>query len=151
MELNNLFEIWDRFEVSSVSELEIDMQGVHFALKKQNGAGKLNSGSSAEAHAFSGTEKQDLKVSEFENAAKTKPAAEGIKAPLVGTFYAAPSPEAEPFVKVGSKVKAGDVVCIIEAMKMMNEVRANISGTVREVLVKDGSMIEYGQLMFVIE
>ncbi len=151
MELNNLFEIWDRFEVSSVSELELDMQGVHFALKKNSCIGKTGFESCAEADSFGENRGKNNKADVSDAESKIKGAAKGIKAPLVGTFYAAPSPEAESFVKVGSKVNAGDVVCIIEAMKMMNEVRADVSGTVREVLVRDGSMVEYGQLMFAIE
>ena len=74
-----------------------------------------------------------------------------IKAPLVGTFYVAPSEGAEPFVSVGDKVKKGQVIGIVEAMKLMNDVVAACSGTVAEVLVKDGDLVEYGQPLFVIE
>ena len=74
-----------------------------------------------------------------------------IDCPMVGVFYAASSPDAEPYVSIGSKVKKGDVVCIIEAMKLMNEVVASESGTVTEVLVKNGDLVEFGQPLFVIE
>ena len=74
-----------------------------------------------------------------------------IKAPLVGTFYAAPSEGADPYVSVGDKVKKGQVIGIVEAMKLMNDVVAACSGTVAEVLVKDGDLVEYGQPLFVIE
>ena len=74
-----------------------------------------------------------------------------ITSPIVGTFYSAPSPEAKAFVKVGDRVKAGQTVCILEAMKLMNDVVAACSGTVAEVLVKDGDLVEYGQPLFVIE
>ena len=70
---------------------------------------------------------------------------------MVGVFYAASSPDAEPYVSIGSRVKKGDVVCIIEAMKLMNEVVASESGTVTEVLVKNGDLVEFGQPLFVIE
>lgn len=68
-----------------------------------------------------------------------------ITAPLVGTFYSSPAPDQPPFVKVGDIVAEGDVVCIIEAMKFMNEVNSEISGKVAEILVKDGELVEYGQ------
>ena len=68
-----------------------------------------------------------------------------VKSPMVGTFYTAPSPDAEPFIKVGSKVSADSVVCIIEAMKVMNEIQAEESGTVAEILVANGDPVEYGQ------
>ncbi len=71
-----------------------------------------------------------------------------IKSPMVGVFYAAPSPDAEPFVKAGSRVKKGDVLCVIEAMKLMNEVNAEQDGTILEICVKNGDVVEYGQTLF---
>ncbi len=74
-----------------------------------------------------------------------------IKSPMVGTFYAASNPKAKPFVEVGSKVKKGDIVCVIEAMKLMNEVEAEIEGEVVEILVANESMVEFGQPLFVLK
>jgi acetyl-CoA carboxylase biotin carboxyl carrier protein len=71
-----------------------------------------------------------------------------ITAPIVGTFYISPSPEAAAFVKVGDKVEQGKVLCIIEAMKLMNEIEAEVSGTIAEVLVKNEEPVEYGQVLF---
>ena len=71
-----------------------------------------------------------------------------IKSPMVGVFYASPSPDAAPFVQVGSKVKKGDVVCIIEAMKLMNELTADMDGEVVDVCVNNGDVVEYGQPLF---
>jgi acetyl-CoA carboxylase biotin carboxyl carrier protein len=71
-----------------------------------------------------------------------------IKSPMVGTFYAQPEPGAEPYVRVGSRVTIGQTVCIIEAMKIMNEIEAELSGVVREVCVDDSSPIEYGQVLY---
>lgn len=68
-----------------------------------------------------------------------------IKSPMVGTYYAAPSPGAEPFVKVGQQVKVGDVVCIVEAMKMMNQIEADKAGTIESILVEDGQPVEFDQ------
>ena len=85
-------------------------------------------------------------------AAPAAPApAKVIESPLVGTFYRSASPEAEPFVQVGSKVTPDTTVCIIEAMKVMNEVKAEKSGIIKEILVENGNPVEYGMPIFVIE
>lgn len=74
-----------------------------------------------------------------------------VKAPIVGTFYRAPSPDADPFVEVGDSVSEGDVLCIIEAMKLMNEIECETSGTIEEILVEDAEPVEFDQKLFVIE
>ena len=73
------------------------------------------------------------------------------KSPMVGTFYRAPGPNAAAFVEVGQQVKAGDTLCIIEAMKLMNEIEAEKSGVVKEILVENGTPVEYGEPLFIIE
>lgn len=78
------------------------------------------------------------------------PAGNVVKSPLVGTFYAAPSEDAEPFVKVGDSVKEGQVLAIVEAMKLMNEIESDFTGTVKEILVENGQGVEFGQPLFVI-
>jgi acetyl-CoA carboxylase biotin carboxyl carrier protein len=70
-----------------------------------------------------------------------------VKSPMVGVFYAAPSPDAEPFVKVGDRVKKGDIICIIEAMKLMNEITAEEDGEVVDICVQNGEVVEYGQTL----
>jgi len=74
-----------------------------------------------------------------------------IKAPLVGVFYRAPSPESPPFVEVGSMVNKGDTLCIIEAMKVMNEIKSDYDGVIKEILVENAKPVEYGQVLFVIQ
>ena len=74
-----------------------------------------------------------------------------VTSPMVGTFYMAPSPGSEPFVKVGSKVKAGDVLCIIEAMKIMNELPSEASGVITEIVAKDNQTVEFGQVLMRID
>ncbi len=73
-----------------------------------------------------------------------------MNSPMVGTFYSAPNPESEPFVKVGDQINEGDVLCIIEAMKMMNEVKSEFSGTVKQILVENAEPVEFDQTLFVI-
>ncbi len=81
-------------------------------------------------------------------AAAPKPGATEVCAPMVGVFYVAPSPGAEPFVRVGSKVKKGETLCILEAMKLMNEVVAECDGEVAEICATDGELVEYGRVLF---
>ncbi len=85
-----------------------------------------------------------------ESAALATPAGHSVKSPMVGTFYRAPSPEAAAFVEVGQTVKAGDVICIVEAMKMMNQIEADKSGVVEAILVEDGQPLEFDQPMIII-
>lgn len=92
-------------------------------------------------------------VSAEQTAPAAAPAETGksIKSPIVGTFYSAPSPTKPPFVKVGDKVNEGDTVCIVESMKVMNEIQADVSGTVKSIAVKDGEAVEFGQPLIIIE
>ena len=74
-----------------------------------------------------------------------------VEAPLVGTFYRAPSPDSDPFVEIGDSVKSGDVLCIVEAMKSMNEIQSDVSGVVKEICVDNAEMVEFEQVLFRIE
>lgn len=92
-------------------------------------------------------------VSEDESQEKPQEKTSGniVKSPLVGTFYRSSSPESEPFVKVGDVVKKGQVLAIVEAMKLMNEIESEFDGTVKEILAENEQMVEYGQPLFIIE
>ena len=85
--------------------------------------------------------------------AASEPAKKGtpITSPMVGTFYKSPSPDADAFVSVGQSIKTGDVVCIVEAMKMMNEIESEVSGKVVEICVEDGQPVEFGQVLLYVE
>jgi acetyl-CoA carboxylase biotin carboxyl carrier protein len=84
-------------------------------------------------------------------AAAPQPAGHTLKSPMVGTFYRAPSPGAPPFVEIGQAVSKGQTLCIIEAMKLLNEIESDVSGTVKAILVENGQPVEYGQPLFLIE
>lgn len=86
-----------------------------------------------------------------EAAAPAEPTGTLVKSPMVGTFYASSTPGGKPFVEVGTTVKVGDALCIIEAMKIMNEIEAEVAGTIREILVENGQAVEFGQPLFVID
>lgn len=88
----------------------------------------------------------------FETPAVAKEEATNVvKSPMIGTFYSKPSPDSEPYVKVGDKVKKGEILCIIEAMKLMNEIESEFDGVVTEVLVEDGKPVDYGKPLFKIK
>jgi len=86
-----------------------------------------------------------------ETSAKQPVKGKAITSPMVGTFYASSSPDVEPFVEVGSEVKEGDIVCIIEAMKLMNEIKSEHAGKITQICVKNGDPIEYGQVLMYVE
>lgn len=90
-------------------------------------------------------------VGKVEKVEETKEKYKEIKSPMVGTFYSSSSPKAEPFVKVGERVRKGQVVCIVEAMKLMNEIEAEFDGEIVEVCKKDEDMVEYGEVLFKIK
>jgi acetyl-CoA carboxylase biotin carboxyl carrier protein len=85
------------------------------------------------------------------DAASAIPTGHRVEAPMVGTFYASPNPGSKPFVEIGSAVNAGDTLCIIEAMKMMNQIEAEVGGRVVGILAENGAPVEFGQVLFVIE
>jgi acetyl-CoA carboxylase biotin carboxyl carrier protein len=74
-----------------------------------------------------------------------------VKSPMVGTYYSAPSPDAKPFLKIGEKVNKGDTLCIVEAMKIMNQIESEVSGTVKQILIKDSEPVEFDQVIIIIE
>lgn len=142
MELKDIYDLWDRFEKSTVDEFELEMQGASLKLKKN----QIRMGESVVIpqptveNIAEPVEREKVNTNEL-----------AVKAPLVGTFYCAPTPNDAPFVAVGQTVKKGEVIGIIEAMKMMNEVTATVDGTVKEILVKDGDMVAYDQVLIVME
>lgn len=84
-------------------------------------------------------------------ASEQVPSGEQVKSPMVGTFYRAPSPGAKPFVEVGDKVSKGDTLCIVEAMKMMNHIESEVSGTIKAILIEDAEPVEYDEVLFIVE
>lgn len=146
MELKQIYELWDRFETSGINDLEIEFQGVKLHMKKeaetQNGSKPAMSADKIADHNQNQSEAQPKELVQAADANLKE-----ILAPIVGTFYASPSPDEKPFVEVGQSVKKGDVVGIIEAMKLMNEVVADEDGVVEEILVQDQSFVEYHQVL----
>ena len=138
MDIGKIKEIISIFEQSTLSTLELEGDDLKIKLSK-DGAGSPLSVERVE-------QPQPKPV---EHAAEI---AEGdaVRSPLVGTFYAAASENAKPFVEIGQTVKQGDILCIIEAMKVMNEIHAPRSGVIREILVQDGAMVQFDEELMII-
>jgi len=147
MDIKDIYEVWDRFEKSSLSELKLSLGGDNLELKKamevistEDKTGKIKQ---------QVITKNDFMEENEANEANSD--YKEIKAPFVGTFYRSASPEAKPYVAVGDVVKKGDILGIIEAMKIMNELAAPFSGKIVEIRAEDGKMIEYNQVLFLLE
>jgi acetyl-CoA carboxylase biotin carboxyl carrier protein len=147
IDIDTLKEYIKVLEDSSLAEIEISDDEDSIRLAKPTADSPMVSFSSTAPQAPAEISQQP--VSRTQPAPKAPVASDKtIKSPMVGVFYAAPSPEKPAFVSVGDTVAKGDVVCIIEAMKIMNEIVADESGTITEVLVNNGDLIEYDQPLF---
>ena len=152
MDLKNINDLWDRFDVSGATEMELEMQGVRFHLKKENvSCREFRTGSVQKENDLKEKEQAEKGNRPMNSEKDRGEVGKTVKAPLVGTFYKAPSPEDKPFVEVGKEIHKGDVIGIIEAMKLMNEVTAAVDGVVKEILVADGDMVEYGQILITLD
>ena len=164
MKIQEIREIIKLVDGSSIDEFTYEAEGVKVKLKKNGGAVQAPaakteaaapkaeasapapavSAPAAKAEELISEETPELAVEENGNLHK-------ILSPMVGTFYKSPSPEDEAYVQVGSKVTADQVVCIVEAMKLFNEIEAEVDGEITEILVQDGQLVEYGQPLFLVK
>ncbi|RLE08247.1 acetyl-CoA carboxylase biotin carboxyl carrier protein [Candidatus Aerophobetes bacterium] len=142
MDLEELERIIKIFETSSLSELEIEDKGTRFKLVK-----RVRQRMSRESVSPPLKEKETIKRREEKREKKQT----FVRSPLVGTFYRASSPEDKPFVEVGDRVLKGQTLCIIEAMKVMNEITSEKEGRIKKILVENGQPVEYDQELFLIE
>ena len=150
MDLRKLKTLIDLVSESNISELEITENEGKVRIVKSAGAPVLMAAPTAMAAA-------PLAAAAVADATPAAPVAPAeptghvVKSPMVGTYYTAATPGAKAFVSVGSAVKEGEALCIIEAMKIMNEIEADCSGTVTQILVENGQAVEFGQPLFIIE
>jgi acetyl-CoA carboxylase biotin carboxyl carrier protein len=152
MDLRKLKTLIDLVSESNISELEITEAEGKVRIVKAGAAGAAAPQMMMMAHAPAMAPAPAAAAAvAAAPAAEPEPAGHVVKSPMVGTFYRASSPGAKPMAEVGQAVKEGESICIIEAMKIMNEIEADKSGTVTKVLVEDGRAVEFGQPLFVIE
>ncbi len=143
MKANEIKELLEMFKEYELTGLEMETENCYLNLKKE-----VNVTYTQEAAVTTVNNATHPEAKEEET---TIVAGTSIKSPLVGTFYRASSPEAEPFVQIGDKVKKGDVLCIVEAMKVMNEISSTVDGTVKEILVENESGVSFDQSLFIVE
>jgi acetyl-CoA carboxylase biotin carboxyl carrier protein len=150
MDLRKLKKLIDLVQESGIAELEIT-EGEEKVKIVKGGALSVSPGPAALAPTTAPAPATAAPVA-APAPAEPEPGQEGrvLKAPMVGTFYRAGSPDAKAFVEVGQAVKEGETVCIIEAMKLMNEIEADASGVVKAILVENGQPVEYGQPLFIL-
>ena len=145
MNTKKIKELIDLMNENGLTEIEVETEGTKIKLsrKTQGVAGQtaVSAAPSTNAAASSGYEVKTKSAGNFKE----------VKAPMVGTFYRASAPDDAPFVEIGDVVKKGDVICIVEAMKLMNEIKAEFSGKITEVLIENAEAVEFGQTLYRIE
>jgi len=151
MDKNELKELIDLMHETDVTEIDIESEGKRIRIKRgpQPAVGKTEPIEIAKSSVLSEGDET------AEATGSAKPANEDsyvkVNSPIVGSFYSSPSPDALPFVEVGTDVTKGQVLCIIEAMKLMNEIESDANGTIVSVLAQNGQSVEYGQPLFLID
>jgi acetyl-CoA carboxylase biotin carboxyl carrier protein len=147
MYIKEIKDMIDLMNDNGLSEIEVEKDGLKIKLKKGfGGIEKMVEYMPHPSQAQSSQAKAATAPAE-----KPKPAGTEIKAPMVGTFYRSPSPEAPSYVNVGDKIEVGQVLCIIEAMKLMNEIKSEVKGKIVDIQVESAEPIEFGQVLFVVE
>lgn len=145
MKINDIKELISAVEKSSIQKLDLELDGARILMTKYSENVNNESISVVKTENVKKIESkvdiEDIAVGKSENDYF-------IESPIVGVFYSAPSPESDDFVKIGDSVSNGQIVCILEAMKMMNEIECEEAGEIVEVLVKNGEAVEYGQALF---
>ncbi len=144
MELEEIKDIISFLKDTDVTELNIEKEGFKIRIKRGYIYGPLEITRTIKTTEEIPKAQEVRKVEEEEHL-------HTITSPLVGTFYRAPSPDSPPFVEVGTRIEKGQVLCIIEAMKIMNEIESDVSGVVKKILVENGQPVEYGEPLFLIE
>ncbi|MFA0236573.1 MULTISPECIES: acetyl-CoA carboxylase biotin carboxyl carrier protein [unclassified Vibrio] len=150
MDIRKIKKLIELVEESGISELEIS-EGEESVRISRNSTAPVAPVQYAAAPAPIAAAAPAAVPVAAEAAAPAVPAGHQVLSPMVGTFYGAPSPDAKPFVKVGQSVTAGETLCIVEAMKMMNQIEADKSGVVTAILVEDGQPVEFDQALVIIE
>ena len=145
MDIRKVKKLIEMLEASQLEEIEIQEGEESVRLVKKQSHSLVS-----EVRSLKKSTNLDALNSETISEPKTLTEGEKITSPMVGTFYAAPSPGAKPFVSVGDEINEGDVVCIVEAMKMMNEIKSDFSGKITAIMVENSEPVEFGQSLFLI-
>ncbi|MGL6065716.1 MAG: acetyl-CoA carboxylase biotin carboxyl carrier protein [Cetobacterium sp.] len=149
LDLNNIKKLAKSIDEHNLSEISIEVNGTKLILKKE----EVKEGNLAPIFKQVNESTVESVETYIEPETESENVIEGIEivSPMVGTYYSTPSPDSEPFVKLGDKIEIGDTICIVEAMKMMNEVKSTVSGTVISVKVLDGKVVKKGEILFMVK
>lgn len=151
MNYDDIKKLIDEMGTANIDELKVEFpDGVKISMKKNSNTVVTNAPTSVTNNNVITTSSEEVVVNDV-NDKEEKEDYKIIKSPMVGTFYSSASPTSQPFVKVGDKIKKGQVVCIIEAMKLMNEIESEYDGEIVEVCVKDEEVVDYGKSLFKIK
>ena len=148
MDIRKIKKLIELLDESGIAELEIKEGEESVRISRQSATTQF---AAAPPPVMPSPTMAAAPAADSEPAAAEESTGHRIKSPMVGTFYAAPSPTSGPFVKVGQKVSVGDTLCIIEAMKMMNQIEADKAGTVRQILIENGQPVEFDQDLFILD
>ena len=151
MRIDEIKELIRMLEQSTLNTLEFHEGESSIRLEKGMPSGEKPVKRAEQMEELLSEKMADVQVEPIVPSKPVKEEKNAVKCPLVGVFYAAPSPDDEPFVRVGTQVKKGDVLCIVEAMKLMNEIVAEQDGVISEICVENGEVVEYGQPLFYFE
>ncbi len=152
MNLKEIKEIITLMNDNNLNEIEIEREGLKLKLKKSaDGAVMMQGATHYAVESLPAPRASAAPVAPSVSVAGAPKNTKDVKSPMVGTFYRSPSPEASAFVEVGQTVEIGQVVCIVEAMKLMNEIKSEVRGKVVEVTVQNGEPVEFGQTLFVVD
>jgi acetyl-CoA carboxylase biotin carboxyl carrier protein len=149
--LEEIKALIDILKGTDVTEINFEEEGKKIRIKKGQQINAYENVSVPAQTVHMHSKEQERKEEKGENSRESKYKGEKIVAPMVGTFYRAPFPDAEPFVRIGDIVNPGDTLCIIEAMKLMNEIETENKGKIIDILVENAEPVEYGQALFIIE
>ncbi len=148
MDLKAIKQVIDLMKRSELSEFELEEEGFKLRLSRKSGESVPQILQAAPVAQAAAPAAAPAPAAEAPAPAGDEPGTSVVKSPMVGTFYRSPSPDSPAFVDVGAKISEDSVVCIVEAMKVMNEIQAEIKGTITEILVENGDAIEFGQPLF---
>ena len=150
MDFKRIKKLIQMVEESTVSSVSVEEDNVKIEVKKEVTIAPQAINIPVQESVPVTPQKSEAAVEETAAPAQSDPNLVSIKSPMVGTFYSASNPESGPYVKIGDKVNTGDIVCIVEAMKLFNEIESDVSGTIEKILVENGAPIEYGQELFLV-
>jgi acetyl-CoA carboxylase biotin carboxyl carrier protein len=151
MDIRKVKKLIELLEESGISEIEISEGEESVRISRYPQPGTVSVTTSSQATPAAAPAPAPAAPVDAPAPPPAPPRGQQVTAPMVGTFYSGPAPGAKPFVDIGSEVKPGDTLCVIEAMKMMNQIESEVAGRVVSILVENGSPVEFGQALFVIE